>query len=197
MIKRKARSAWLANLFTPLLARKNNGIWIKCVIGLESYCDVMKYNIAQEKGLRVWTSYRVVVRVLRGEGRVSRTGSKEYNAITLHILIKLFMNKVQISGERRESISNKGHCKQSRRGVKNFWETIVCFLNWDEKISLFPHLCIIWMKKKLFVSTSHLKNSWWQNIIIFYWWGRGAGRRREGKVQHFNLITSVQMIYVR
>ena len=120
----------MVNLFTPLLARKNNGRWIKCVIGLESYCDVMKYNNAQGKGLRVWTNYRVVVvRVLTGEGRVSRAGSKEYNAITLHLLIKLFMNKVQISGERRESISNRGYCKQSRRGVTKFWETIVCFLN--------------------------------------------------------------------
>ena len=97
----------------------------------------MKYNNTQGKGLRVWTNYRVVVvvvvvvvvRVLTGEGRVSRAGSKEYNAITLHLLIKLFMNKVQISGERRESISNRGYCKQSRRGVTKFWETIVCFLN--------------------------------------------------------------------
>ena len=58
----------------------------------------------------------VVVRVHTGEGRVSRARSKEYNETTLHLHIKLFMNKVQISGERKESISCRGNHKQSRKG---------------------------------------------------------------------------------
>ena len=60
-----------------------------------------------------------------------------------------------------------------------------------KKISLFPLLCIIWMKKKLFASTSHVKKFMMAKYHYFFiCGGGGAGRRRGGKVQPFNLIQS-------
>ena len=46
-----------------------------------------------------------------------------------------------------------------------------------KKNSLFPHLCIIWMKKKLFVSTSHVKDFMMAKCYFFL---LGVGRVGEG-----------------
>ena len=56
-----------------------------------------------------------------------------------------------------------------------------------KKISLFPHLCIVWMKKKLFVSTSHVKKFMMAKYHYFFI-GGGGGRGGGGK-EKYNLLT--------